>query len=327
MRNNFVKEYLSFSKKERNGIFILLSIIILCLVAPFLYPYFIKHKNYDHSAFDKEISQLKMQLADSSSGKKYYSKNFDRDSYQDNYNKYHQPLESNYINTTSELFYFDPNTASANDWKRLGVKDKTIATIQKYISKGGHFYKPEDLRKIWGINTQLQSRLIPYVQIANKQKQYSNSYNNQTDKPSAYTFTNKKPVLKTVDINLSDTSSFISLPGIGSKLAQRIITFREKLGGFYSVEQVKETYGLPDSTYIKIKPKLVLSNSAVKQININTASLEELKSHPYIRYNLANAFIQYRNQHGNFSSVADIKKIMIITDDVFNKVSPYLTIN
>jgi competence protein ComEA len=90
---------------------------------------------------------------------------------------------------------------------------------------------------------------------------------------------------------------------------------------------LKETYGLPDSTFQKIRTKLVLAKPAVKQIDINTATVDEMKSHPYIRYNLANAFMQYRTQHGNFSSVADIKKIMIITDDIFNKVSPYLTIN
>ncbi|MEJ7821464.1 MAG: helix-hairpin-helix domain-containing protein, partial [Chitinophagaceae bacterium] len=121
--------------------------------------------------------------------------------------------------------------------------------------------------------------------------------------------------------------AFISLPGIGSKLAQRIIAFRSKLGGFYSVDQIKETFGLPDSTFVKIKPQLSVSSSTIKKINLNTATLDEMRSHPYLRYNVANAIIQYRIQHGNFSTVAEIKKIMIITDDIFNKVSPYLTIS
>jgi competence protein ComEA len=73
------------------------------------------------------------------------------------------------------------------------------------------------------------------------------------------------------------------LPGIGSKLSQRIIAFRNKLGGFYSVEQVGETYRLPDSTFQKIKPKLILGNNNVKQININAASIDEMKAHPYLR--------------------------------------------
>jgi competence ComEA-like helix-hairpin-helix protein len=317
MRNKFVIEYLSFTKKERTGIIILLGFILICVIAPFLYPYFIHDKVYDHSQFDKQISQLKIQQADSSSDKKFYSKNFD----ENNYNNYYEPSERNYSNLKSEVFYFDPNTASANDWKRLGLKDKTITTIQKYISKGGHFYKPEDIRKIWGIRPELQDRLLPYVRIENQQKQYSSNYNNKS-----YSSTYEKPAIQAVDINVSDTSALIALPGIGSKLAQRIITFRDKLGGFYSVDQIKETYGLPDSTFQKIKSKLILTNTSVKKININTATIDEMKVHPYIRYNLANAFFQYRTQHGNFSSVADIKKIMIMTDEIYSKISPYLTV-
>ena len=104
----------------------------------------------------------------------------------------------------------------------------------------------------------------------------------------------------------------------------RIVNFREKLGGFYSIEQVRETYGLPDSTYQKIKLNLKLDNSEVKKININNASVEDLKSHPYIRYNIANAIIAYRKEHGSFSAISDLKKIMIITDEVYQKIAPYL---
>ena len=68
-----------------------------------------------------------------------------------------------------------------------------------------------------------------------------------------------------IDVNTADTTAFISLPGIGSKLAARIITFREKLSGFYSVEQIGETYGLPDSTFQKIKQYLKLDNASVKK--------------------------------------------------------------
>ncbi len=116
------------------------------------------------------------------------------------------------------------------------------------------------------------------------------------------------------------------MPGIGSKLAQRIINFRDKLGGFYAVQQVTETFGLPDSTFQKIKTRLAINGKAVKQININTASLDELKVHPYIRYNIANSIVQYRSQHGNFTSVAVIKNIMLISDDLFNKLEPYLSV-
>ena len=188
--------------------------------------------------------------------------------------------------------------------------------------KGGHFYKPEDISKIWGLHEDEVKRLLPYVRIEFKPASDYNKYS-ETEKPKIY----EKPkyIIARVDVNNADTSAFIALPGIGSKLAARIIAFREKLGGFYKAEQVAETYGLPDSTFQKIKTKLVISNSNVKKLNINTASVDELKAHPYLRYNIANAIVQYRTQHGSFSSVSDIKNIMMITEDVYNKAAPYLT--
>ncbi len=129
-----------------------------------------------------------------------------------------------------------------------------------------------------------------------------------------------------IEINTSDTSDFISLPGIGSKLAWRIVNFRDKLGGFYSINQIAETYGLPDSTFQKIKPYLKLTEPNVKKININTATVDELKVHPYIRYQLARPIVAYREEHGQFSKPEDLKKIMIVTDDVFLKMAPYLQV-
>ena len=129
-----------------------------------------------------------------------------------------------------------------------------------------------------------------------------------------------------VEINSADTTAFIMLPGIGSKLALRIINFRDKLGGFYSVDQVGETYGLADSTFQKIRQYLTLKITDVKKININTATKDEMKTHPYLKWALANAIVEYRTQHGNYSSLEDIKKISLITNDVFEKLKNYLTL-
>ncbi len=320
MLKHFVSQYFNFSKKERRGTIALLLLILLFMLLPFLYPLIIKQKQTEHSAFEKEIASLKLKQQDSSNNSR--SNNFD----ENNYQNYYQPSEKNYYKNQpkGELFYFDPNTASADDWKRLGIRDKTISTIQNYLSKGGHFYKPEDISKIWGLHEDEVQRLLPYIKIAAKEKA-QNNYAEKTYEPK--TFDKPKYTPSVVDINAGDTAAFIALPGIGSKLSQRIIAFRDKLGGFYKVEQIGETFGLPDSTFQKIKTRLSISNAGIKQLNINTATLDELKAHPYLRYNIANAIIQYRSQHGNFASVNDIKKIMLVTDDVFNKVSPYLKVN
>ncbi len=320
MFRRFVNDYLSYTYKERIGIFIISGFILLLIFIPFLFPYFVHTKHYDHTKFDNEIAQLKVQQTDSPYVKKY-NNNY---SNEDNYAVFAEPTEKNYFTKeNAEVFKFDPNTATPAEWKRLGIKDKTIATIQKYLSKGGHFYKPEDFSKIWGLHPEDIKRLLPYIIIADKKNDYAKA-NSYTTSFTKQTYTPK--TFESVDINTADTTLFIALPGIGSKLAQRIINFRNKLGGFYSVDQVGETFGLPDSTYQKIKPRLLLRNSTLKKVNINTALPDEMKAHPYIRYALANAIIQYRTQHGNFSSVNDLKKIMIVTDDIYKKAEPYLTV-
>ena len=311
-------EYLSFTRKERIGIIAVVVIMMVYPIIPILYALIYKPEPVDHTAFEKEIAELNVKEPDSSSA--YSKRNYDDGGYLQ-----YQPSEKYYTDRTvkGELFYFDPNTLSVDGWKKLGVREKTANTIQNYISKGGRFYKPEDISKIWGLREDEVKRLLPYVRIEAKP---AADYNRYPDLEKGKNYEKPKYTIATVDVNSADTSAFIALPGIGSKLAARIIAFREKLGGFYKVEQVAETYGLPDSTFQKIKSKLVIAGSHVKQLNINTASVDELKTHPYLRYNIANAIVQYRVQHGSFSSVSDIKKIMMITDDIYNKAAPYLTV-
>ena len=305
-------DYFSFTKKERKGIIYAIVIIILIALLPRFFHFFVKDKPIDTTEFAKEISALEA----NSTKQKSFPKN--KEEYHDDYT----PSYANKVPVKKESFYFDPNTASENDWIRLGVRKKTAQTIQKYILKGGKFYKPDDLLKIYGLAETDAKRLIPYVSIASVKKDYAPVRNKYTE---SQTYP-KKFSIQPVDINIADSSAFIALPGIGSKLSKRIILFREKLGGFYSVDQIGETYNLPDSTFQKVKKYLTLNSKAIKKLNINLATVEELKAHPYISYSIANSIIQYRQQHGNFKEVSDIRKIMLITDDFFDKTSPYLSI-
>jgi competence protein ComEA len=316
MWKHFIADYLSFTKRDRVGILLLVSGIVFLTALPFFYPYLIKSKVYDHASFEKAIASLKMAEADSLASKQNHGNN--------NYKNYKETAArpNNKAFTQGELFYFDPNTASAADWKRLGIRDNTIETIRKYLSKGGRFYKKEDIGKIWGLHKDEAERLLPYIKIGTEVLPKDAAEN--VFKKAGYKKAVNRPSM--VDINKGDTAAFIALPGIGSKLSQRIINFREKLGGFYKVEQVGETFGLPDSTFQKIKGYLEINNPILRQFNINIATIDEMKAHPYIRFALANAIVQYRNQHGNYRTVEDIKKIMTVTAEIFNKIAPYLSI-
>ncbi len=247
------------------------------------------------------------------------SENDDNNSYQ-----YDRRIGHYNAGSKGELFYFDPNNLSADDWKKLGLRDKTINTIRNFLSKGGKFKKPEDLKKIYGLLPDEYDRIAAYIRIADNnilppdEQEFRPTANNNSS--------NNKPGYTVIDINTADTTDFIALPGIGSKLASRIVNFRDKLGGFYSINQLAEIYGLPDSTFQRIRKYLKLENDVLKKININTATADELKAHPYIRYSLANPIIAYRNEHGPFSKIEDLKKVMAVSEDVYKKILPYLAI-
>ena len=316
MQNKEIINPLIFSKKNRAGIlFLLLVITAIFICTKYVYPLIVKDEAVSNEAIAAATDSLIVKQAEGSKNSNLYN-DYNADEGYQSYPK------KNYNSTFSgTMFYFDPNTLDAAGWQKLGLKDKTIASMQKYISKGGRFREPDDLRKVWGLRDDEKERLIPYVRIAaNAQPTYTNNYTPYEKKP----YEKKMPIA--IDINSGDSAAFETLPGIGVGYSRRIINFRNKLGGFYKVEQVAETFGLPDSVFQKIKPLLKISGNDVKKINLNTAKEEELKAHPYIRWQLAKVITEYKKQHGDFKQLEDLKKIMVIDVETYNKISPYLTI-
>ena len=129
-----------------------------------------------------------------------------------------------------------------------------------------------------------------------------------------------------IDINKADTTAFISLPFIGSKLAARIVLFRMKLGGFYTREQLTEVYGIQDSVYQVIKNFLTCDAGDIEKLNINSLDEERLKQHPYIRWKYASALCAFRRQHGNFDSLDQLGSIKNIDSASLRRMLPYLTV-
>ena len=315
MFKKWLKDYFSFTKKERRGIACLLLIMILVWFLPDLFPRRSVIPPSSLEAFDKGKGEL---FSDDSTARRKPMKKSGED-----------PGSLTENVTIAKPFFFDPNTLNPAGWKKLGLREKTISTIQKWLSHGGRFREAADLEKIYGLRKEDAARLIPFVRIAEKEKA-SPAYNIDTGRTRTPVFTSisfpKKRDELSVDVNSADTAAWIALPGIGSKLAQRILKFRERLGGFYSVEQVAETFGLPDSTFQLIRKFLHCTDPAVKTMDPNEAGIEELKSHPYFRFNLANAIVQNRQQHGNFKTLEDLKRIPIINDEIFEKIVRYLEI-
>ncbi|HEU4904005.1 MAG TPA: helix-hairpin-helix domain-containing protein, partial [Flavisolibacter sp.] len=278
LNQNWLKDIFAFTKKDRIfAIFVVFVIAASLLLPKFFAPIPQPLVLHQDSTLLLAIDTLQQRQAQKPSYRRA------------EYSRAHQyEPSSNKRFAIGELFEFDPNTASFQDWQRLGLNERTSKTIQNYVNKGGRFYKPQDLQKIWGMPEGFYDRVKDYVVITSVQKPAYTRYDNSKPKTERE---ERKPVV--VNINEADTAAFIALPGIGSKLSARIVAFREKLGGFYSVEQVGETYGLPDSTFQLIKGRLQIGAEEVRKLNVNTVTKEELKVHPYIRWNLANAIVEY----------------------------------
>jgi competence ComEA-like helix-hairpin-helix protein len=228
------------------------------------------------------------------------------------------------------LTNFDPNTADETQLKQLGLSEKQATMIVHYREKGGKFKKKEDFARIYGLSPEQYQQLEPYIAIATTPILLSpvaiTNGVNTNGTPPTYPTTFKPRAPKTynaIDINTASSEDWQQLPGVGVGFATRIANYRDKLGGFYSIEQVKETYGLPDSTFQKIKPYLKPSSVSHK-INVNNASVEDLRKHPYLKFKHADLIINYRTQHGKFKDANDLKKIMALPPDVVEKVKAYL---
>ncbi len=316
-----IRGYLTFTRKERVGVLFLLTLVIILFVLPYFFRTPVGEPD------PGTYHQLKSEI------EKFESKRSDSIVNSNTHDRYSTTPESSkrkngnpVIRAYTQMFYFDPNQLDAEGWQRLGITDQLAITIRHYIEKGGRFRKAEDLKKLYGLHSADYDRLYPFVRIAVKKEDHAfpdiaAARIHSEDYAMRIT---KKPVI--TDINQADSTDWARLPGIGKKLASRIIHFREALGGFYRVEQVGETFGLPDSTFRNIKPDLRLSETKLIQIDLNGSTKEMLQAHPYIRWQFAQAIVAYRSQHGYFHSVDELLQLARMDSAKLERLRPYLMV-
>jgi len=219
-QNKWIREYFTFSQKERRAVILLAAAAVLFALLPTMFPFLVKDEMelVIDTSTENQLAQLKIIP--------------ERNEYRNNNEQNDQLYEPKYTQANrytkdepvGELFYFNPNTASAEEWQRLGLREKTIKTILNYRSKGGKFYKPEDLKRIYGLREAEVERLLPFVQIekATGNKNEMGSFSGAVAEKKSVVIDSKNFVL---DINTADTTEWKKLYGIGSKLSQRIINF------------------------------------------------------------------------------------------------------
>lgn len=212
------------------------------------------------------------------------------------------------VKTSAELFIFDPNTADDAAFHRLGFSEKQIQTIRNYQGKGGVFRKQADFFKIYGISESQKTALAEYIVIE--------------EKPGSFQRENEKPNML-IEINGTDSIKLKRLPGIGDKLSKRIVKYRDVLGGFYTLTQLKEVYGLREETIRRIETMLVIDSTRIRKIDLNFADWNELAGHPYIRNKLAGEIIKFRTRVGKISDPSVLRDSMVLNPHEYERLRPY----
>lgn len=318
MWKTVVREYLRFSRKERAGITLLVAAMLLTCYTPDLLFYFRRVPVTDSTDLKAAIQYFEALGTDAVSA---------------------IPVAEAVLPEKS-LFYFDPNTLSVAGWQQLGLSERTALTVTKYVAHGGHFREPADLQKIYGLPPALCTRLQPWVRIAKDnspkkiwgEKDTTAGYRREQSgyrgwqKDTTFRRYSKKAPPGMIDINTADSTVWQTLPGIGPGFSRRIIAFRDRVGGFYAVEQVAECYGLPDSTFQKIQPFLRIGSSLLKKIDLNLTDEKSLAAHPYIRYKLAHLIVQYRSTHAGFREVSELRNLPLVDDVIYRKIEHYIDI-
>lgn len=300
-----IQDYFTFSRNERKGITILLVFIFLFAVANKITFYFETPAKIDTVLLDSARHELGL-YNDSVGQEKLPEKHssFNSNTIDVNENKTQDASSSN-----PELFIFDPNKATDEQFIRLGLSQKLVATIRKYQGKGGLFRNKNDFFKIYGLSDNQKKNLAGFVLIDGADRSTSD----------------KKPSIQAIqlELNSADSIQLKLLPGIGEKLSKRIVKYRDLLGGFYSVKQLKEVYGLSEQTILQIEDKLTIDVAKIRKIDVNFADANELSRHPYLQKNLARQIVKFRAKNGSILDLDVLRDSMILNTDEYNKLKPY----
>lgn len=303
--------FFGFSERETNGFIVLIFLMIAALCIPYIVRYYRSlpyNDKADRHTLDSLGALLDARQIDheyNGSSRFAASKKYDKAS-----------------GRVTEIFTFDPNTLDAAGWQRLGLPSYMAERIVKFRNKGGKFKTKEDLLKIYGFPKETFERLYEYIRInSSMAKNNDGTTESETSKPF-FVHTNS---LAAFDINTADTLQLQKVKGIGSVLAARIVKYRDRLGGFVRSEQLGEVFGLSPEVLSELgKYATVSSGFQPKKLNINRADINTLKTHPYIKYNLAKVLIAYREEHGAYKSPDDLLRIKFVEETEIQKILPYI---
>jgi competence ComEA-like helix-hairpin-helix protein len=216
---------------------------------------------------------------------------------------------------------FDPNRADSMSFLRLGLKPFMAKMILNYRRKGGRFKKPDDFAKVPFLSKEQFETLRPYIRI------------DESQIAKRDTFASKSPVFirqekyaegTLVDLATADTTELKKIPGIASGTAKAIIGYRSRLGGFYSINQLKELKSMSDEQFAKIGKFLRLSDIKINRISVNRSGFEHLRAHPYLNFYQVKAIVELRKKRGKINSLSELSLLEEFSQQDFDRLKHYL---
>ena len=273
------KDFFYFTRRQRYGIVVFIAIVLLALLVNYLLPYFFSSSVPDGTGYLAEVALFKKQLHTEDSVKSKFRKTPYQYFYRENY-QYDRNNFTRYEAQKYHLSPFDPNTIDSAGLVELGLKPHIASNILRYRNKGGKFRSAADFAKVYGIQPEKMKELEPYIRIDVAKL----AHNDSLRKPSYKTDKLIASENVRVEINSADTALLRRINGIGKVFANRIVAYRNRCGGYLSVDQLKEVYGMTKENFERIAPFCVVNKELVKKIRINTASVDLLNRHPYINF-------------------------------------------
>lgn len=302
---NFFRNYFSFNQVELKGIRVLLIILGLLVVVYFLMPVFFHHnKKFDFAKYQAEVdtfmahSKLDTAFEDNPLSDRRPKGSDYRDYEDNNYNKF-------------QMKPFDPNGLPLEIWVQMGLSEKQAQVIKNFEAKGGKLKTKEDLKKQFVISAEFYSKIEPYIVFAEMNDEVISEH-----------------VPLSIDINHATKEDFMMLNGIKDYVAEGIVKYRDKLGGFTNVEQlseVKEMKYVNKKISENLRTHFFITTYSIRKIQINLADWGEFAKHPYIGGEIATKIIDYRKKHGIFKSGEDFRKSGLVDEEGIAKLSPYLS--
>lgn len=302
---DWLRRLLSFSKGERIAVFTILAAILvllmLCIVRPFkpTQNEIVLH-DLDSLLMMREAALKELQI-----------------------NENEKVTQVNELNP----FPFNPNTMTEEEGLKMGLTDRQVRNIINYRESGGHFYSKKDLGRLYTISESDFEQLEPFIVLPVVSRETRTGREQAKSKEMKNITESEKTVKKEipiVDVNVVDSATLVELPQLGSYTAGRIVSYREKLGGFISLEQLREVKGIDSARYEAIFPYLRLENIEIKQLDVNRSDFKMLVNHPYLNYNQVKTIVNHREKKGMIRNWTQLQTVVGEKEPINPLVERYL---